>query len=302
MNNKSVITVSHLTKRYGGFAAIDDVSFSVNKGEIVGFVGLNGAGKSTTINLLLGFLRASKGTVTLLDKKVTPETAHRTHQDIGFASGDMSLFANLTGEQYFRFLTRRYRCSDSARLDELCQQFEPQLDKKIGDLSRGNKQKIALIGAFMANPHLVILDEPSSGLDPLMQETFLSLIKAEGERGTTIFMSSHYLNEVADVCSRVLLMRAGKLVTDIAAHQMAAASGKAVRVVSQQPITPIKGAETVEHERAAEDYVLSFVYKGPSPRLQQWLSGVPMLVDFTISEHDLEAAFSDLYAIESDRK
>ena len=299
MDNDSIISVSGLTKRYGKFAALDAVSFVIEKGEIVGFVGLNGAGKSTTINVLLGFLRASSGTVQVFGQKITPQSAHRSHQRIGFASGDMALFTNLTGKQYLKFLSRRYGLKSQDRVIELCERFEPQLDKRIGELSRGNKQKIALIGAFMASPELVILDEPSSGLDPLMQEVFLDLVREEGQRGTTIFMSSHYLNEVADVCSRVLLMRKGQLVKDIPAHQIAAVSGKAVRVVSHRKISPPQNAELVVNRQNDQGYELSFIYKGQAARLQQWFAGVPQVIDFNIADHDLEAAFSDLYAQET---
>jgi ABC-2 type transport system ATP-binding protein len=299
MDTSNVISVEGITKRYGRFVAVDDVSFSVAKGEVVGFVGLNGAGKSTTINLLLGFLRATSGRITLLNQAVNPQTAHRTHRQIGFASGDMALFANLTGKQYFRFLSRRYKLSTHQRLEDLCARFEPQLDKKIGDLSRGNKQKIALIGAFMASPALVILDEPSSGLDPFMQEAFLDLVREEAEKGTTIFMSSHYLNEVADVCSRILLMRKGKLVKDITAHQLAEVHGKLVRIVTHRNITPPVGAEAVTNHQVAETWETTFLYKGSTSKLQQWLAGVPGVIDFTVAEHDLEAAFSDLYAADA---
>lgn len=288
-----------LTKKYKKFTAIDEVSFSVEKGEVVGFVGLNGAGKSTTINLLLGFLRATSGSVQLFGTAVTPERAHKNHKRIGFASGDMGLFDNLTGKQYFSFLARRYHLKDTSRFDELCGRFAPQLTTKIKDLSRGNKQKIALIGAFMASPELVILDEPSSGLDPLMQQAFLDLIREENQRGTTVFMSSHYLNEVADVCSRVLLMRNGKLVKDILAHQLVAASGKMVRAVSTYAVVPPKDAESVTHHKTEQGHEVSFIYRGAAVNLQKWLASAPPLIDVTITEHDLEAAFSDLYIKEA---
>jgi ABC-2 type transport system ATP-binding protein len=291
-----IMQIENLTKRYDAFNAIEDVSFTVTRGEVIGFVGLNGAGKSTTINLVLGFLRATKGSIRIFWDKVTPETAHWTHQRIGFASGDMSLFDSLTGKQYLSFLGRRYRIKNTDRLDELCQRFDPQLDKLIKDLSRGNKQKIALIGAFMTSPQLVILDEPSSGLDPLMQQAFLELVREERERGTTIFMSSHYLNEVADVCSRVLLMRKGRLVKDIQSHQLAAAGGKRVSVIATYGIVPPKGAELIAHQKTEQGHEVSFLYKGPAVHLQKWLASAPPLLDVTIVEHDLEAAFSDLYA------
>lgn len=295
MSEKPIVQIDNLTKRYGSVVAIRDVSFMINKGEVVGFVGLNGAGKSTTINVMMGFLQASSGTVRLFDQLVTPQTAHRTHQQIGFASGDMGLFANLTGEQYLSFLTHRYKLTSDQRVTDLCRRFAPQLDKKIADLSRGNKQKIALIAAFMASPALVILDEPSSGLDPMMQQAFLDLVREEAARGTTIFMSSHYLNEVAEVCNRVLLMRDGELVRDIPAHQLASASGKSVHITSKRIVIPPKAATSVVEQKGTDGYELSFVFKGQPIHLQHWLTGVPQIIDFTITEHDLESAFSDIY-------
>lgn len=291
----SIIDVQGLTKRYGSYNAVDAVSFSIHKGEVVGFVGLNGAGKSTTINAILGFLHPTVGTISLFGEDVTPGNAFRSHRKIGFASGDMELFLNLTGNQYLSFVSHRYGAKDKNRLTELSERFDPDLDKKIGDLSRGNKQKIALIAAFLPRPELVILDEPSSGLDPLMQEKFLELIRIEADKGTTIFMSSHYLNEVADVCSRVLLIRSGKLVKDIPAHQLAGVGGKAVRLVSVHKVTPPKNAEQVVQEKTDDGHVLEFVYKSKAALLQQWLSGVPQLIDVTIAEHDIESAFEDLY-------
>ncbi len=298
MSDQLVVKVENLTKLYRDVAAIDNVSFEITKGEVVGFVGLNGAGKSTTINALLGFLHATRGTISLFGQPVRPAIAHRTHNKIGFASGDMSLFLNLTGKQYLKFVAHRYGIKDNQRLTELSERFSPQLDKKIGDLSRGNRQKIALIAAFMPSPELVILDEPSSGLDPLMQTMFLELIRDEAARGTTIFMSSHYLQEVADVCSRVLLIRAGKLVKDIPSHQLAGIGGKIVRLVSYHQVTPPKAAEQVVQKENDAGFELTFVYKAKPVLLQQWLSGVTQLIDVTIADHDIETAFEDLYAEE----
>jgi ABC-2 type transport system ATP-binding protein len=302
MSNMPVVLVSHLTKRYKNFAAIDDVSFSIRKAEIVGFVGLNGAGKSTTINTMLGFLRASDGTVTIFDRRVTPQTAHQTHQRIGFTSGDMSLFENLTGKQYFKFIAGRFGINDMTRLKQLSELFEPDANKKIGDLSRGNRQKIALIAAFMTNPELVILDEPSSGLDPLMQQNFISLIRQEADKGTTIFISSHYLNEIVDVCSRVILIRGGKIVKDMPAVDLVSSSGKMVHVVSHGKIVPPRAAELIEQKHSGEGHELRFVFKAKPVLLQQWLSGVAGLIDIEITNHDIEAAFDDLYELETGEK
>jgi ABC-2 type transport system ATP-binding protein len=300
---RPVLKVNKITKYYGSFLAVEDIDFSISKGEVVGLVGLNGSGKSTIINMLLGFLRCSKGSVELLKQLITPETAHKAHQKVGFATGDMSLFSNLTGKQYLAFLKRAYHIPKAdKKTDELCTQFEPQLDKKMRDLSRGNRQKIALIAAFMHSPEMVILDEPSSGLDPMMQQVFLDLIGKEGAKGTTIFMSSHYLNEVADVCSRVLFIKDGKLVKDISRAQMELINGKAVRVVTKTVIRPPKGAEITSHHRISGGYELEFLYKVSPVKLQQWLAGLTSLIDFNVAEHDLESAFSDLFVTDKKEK
>ena len=296
-----IIFVKHLTKQYGIQKAADNVSFSINAGEVIGFVGLNGAGKSTTINLILGFLRASSGSIEVLGHTIKPETAHQVHDKIGFASGDMSLFEHLTGDQYLRFVSNRFKLKNHDRRTELERQFHPQLDKPIGDLSRGNKQKIALIAAFLARPKLVILDEPSSGLDPFMQESFLDLIRQEQAAGTTIFMSSHYLNEVAQVCSRILFMREGKLVKDIDAYELEQASGKLVSVISEALLHSPKGAENIQTTKN-QHHELTFVFKGDPKTLLSWLAMQKRVIDFSVSEHDLQAEFAHLVEPSKDAK
>jgi len=296
--NSPVIEIKNLSKLYGGVAAVDDVSFVVQPGEIVGFVGLNGAGKSTTINMLLGFLRPSRGEVRLFNEALTLPNAATSHQKIGFATGDMALFDGMTGKQYLAFVARSYKTSTNTETyKSLLARFNPQLDKKITALSRGNKQKIALIAAFMTSPELVILDEPSSGLDPLMQQHFLDLVRDESQKGTTIFMSSHYLNEVIDVCSRILLIKNGKLVKDIPASELEIGAGKLVKVVTKMKVSPPKTAEMIEYEKRADSYTLQFLYKAKAIRLQEWLGTLPNLQDVTITDHSAEAAFEDLYDV-----
>lgn len=302
MVNKIIVRAVNATKMYGSFPAAENIDFLIEKGEIIGLVGLNGAGKSTLINMMLGFLRPTRGKIELFGQQILPEVAHKSHQNIGFATGDMSLFSNLTGKQYLAFMTRAYRIKSNKRTKELCEKFDPQLDKKIKFLSRGNKQKIALISAFMMSPELVILDEPSSGLDPLMQQTFLDLIREEGAKGTTIFMSSHYLKEVTDVCTRVLFMRNGKLVKDVSEKQLEAVNGKAVRIVSQHVIRPPKESEEITHQRISGGYELNFIYKDSSVKLQQWMKTLPLLTDFSVIEHDIESAFGDIYIGEDTRE
>lgn len=292
----AIIQTRNLSKKYGSNFAVKNASFSVEKGEVVGFVGLNGAGKSTTINMLLGFQKPSEGEVLLFDQRVTLPNAHISHRRTGFATGDMSLFDGMTGRQYLKFVAKTYDTTiNTQKFSSLVERFSPQLDKKLTSLSRGNKQKIALIAAFMTDPELVILDEPSSGLDPLMQQHFLELVRDEAEKGTTIFMSSHYLNEVANVCTRILLIKDGELIKDIPASELESSAGKLVRVVTKHSVSEPKSAERVERSEEGGAYVLEFIFKGKALRLQEWLGTLPHLQDITITDHSAEFAFEELY-------
>lgn len=298
----AVIRLHDVSKRFGSFTALDDISFSVRKGEVVGFVGANGAGKTTTISTILGFISPSVGEVALFGQAVTPPSAHKLHGRIGYAAGDMGLPLRLSGRQYLGFVAAQSKRDTAARLGELEKLFQPELEKKIGALSRGNRQKIALIAAFLTSPELVVLDEPTSGLDPVMQEKFIELVRREAAGGTTIFMSSHYLNEIADVCSRVILMRHGKIITDTPVEQLLKKSGKQVRVVSGygRTLAP-SGASEVERSVADGRVSLAFNWQENPAKLQQWLASVKQLQDIEVTEFNLEAAFKGMYDDEEKR-
>lgn len=296
-----VIELVDVTKQFGSFKAVSKANLSISKGEVVGFVGANGAGKTTTISMLLGFIRPTEGTVRLFGKDVTPDNAHRSHERIGYAAGDMELPAALTGKQYLNFLLHQAGTKDRGRLKELTERFSPDLNKKFKNLSRGNKQKVALIAAFVTDPDVVILDEPSSGLDPGMQEEFLELIKEVQARGTTVFMSSHYLQEVMSACTRVVLMKNGRFIEDVETKALVAMGGKRITVKSgYRPTKPPKKAEDVETTFEDDLLTLSFVYKGDVAELQSWLAAVKQLKDIEVSEYDLEETFHSLYETERD--
>lgn len=286
----TIIKISHVTKKYRRFAAVSDASFSVTEGEIVGFVGENGAGKTTTISMLMGFTSPSTGEVALLGKRIRPWNAHESHRDIGFASSDMELPARMTGEQYLSFVMTRAKRRDKKRYDMLVAVFRPQLSKKIGSLSRGNKQKIALIAALVNSPKLLVLDEPTSGLDPIMQEAFLETIRRETVRGTTVFMSSHYLQEVAEVCTRVLLMKDGTLVEDLSSADLAKYGGKNVTVIAEGEISLPQGAVATASTRG-----ISFSYTGDMTQLTEWVAGLEGVEDITIENRTLEDEFRHIY-------
>ncbi|MDB5165177.1 MAG: ABC-type multidrug transport system, ATPase component [Candidatus Saccharibacteria bacterium] len=296
---QTVIQLKHVTKKFGSLAALDDVSLKIQQGEIVGFVGANGAGKTTTISTIMGFIGTTAGTVELQGQKVEPQTAHRLHTSLGYAAGDMELPARLTARQYFSFLLHQSQGDHTKQYEALSRRFKPQLDKKIGTLSRGNKQKIALIAAFVTDPDIIILDEPTSGLDPMMQEAFLDLVRESKASGKTIFMSSHYLTEVADVCSRVILMRDGAIIEDVKAHQLLEKSGKSVTIITGYRATrPPKDAIDVTTDAHKNGVSLTFVFKGSAAELQRWVASVKQLQDIEISEYNLEGAFKSLYESE----
>lgn len=298
-----ILKVTHLVKHFGTTKALEDISFEVAKGDVVGFVGANGAGKTTTISTILGFIVPTKGNVELFGENVMPGSVHKLHKRIGYAAGDMELPPRLTGAQYLHFVRRQSGKNHDELFDDLCQRFKPQLSKKIGTLSRGNKQKIALIGAFVTDPELIILDEPTSGLDPVMQEAFLQLVRESQIKGKTIFMSSHYLNEVADVCNRVILMREGQIIKDVSADELLASSGKQVRVVANwKAIIPPKDATEVEKAADKDGIALAFAYHGDVVELQRWIAGIKQLRDVEVTEYNLESAFKEMYTDEEVRK
>lgn len=293
-----MIELNSVTKQFGPFKAVSEATLTIDKGEVVGFVGANGAGKTTTISMMLGFLGATKGDVKLFGEIIHPQTAHRQHGRIGFASGDMELPLNLTGKQYLTFLLHQSKTKNS-RLAELTQRFSPQLDKKIGKLSRGNRQKIALVAAFVTDPDVLILDEPTSGLDPAMQEAFLELVRDAQAKGKTIFMSSHYLQEVMDACSRVILMHNGKIILDKQTGELLAQGGKHITIkTGYRPTKPPKKAEEVETSFEDGLLTMKFVYKTDVAELQSWLAAVKQLKDVEISEYNLEETFKSLYEAE----
>lgn len=294
--NELLIRVDHVTKRYRKFKAVDDVSFVVAPGEVVGFVGENGAGKTTTISMLLGFMSPSEGDVSLFGERVTPATAHRSHAHIGYAAGDMELPDTMTGAQYIKFvMAQSGGKKHGTRLAALTKTFQPQLNKKIGSLSRGNKQKIALVAALVTEPQLIVLDEPTSGLDPVMQGVFLDTIREESARGTTVFMSSHYLQEVAEVCTRVLLMKDGRVVEDLSQFDLAARAGKTVTLMTRTEAHAPEHATAVETSRAGELYQLSFSYTGHIEALLAWVGEQKDVADIEITERTLEEEFKHIY-------
>lgn len=292
----TVIQLDQLTKSFGKLTAVDNVSLSIGAGDIVGFVGPNGAGKTTTIATMMGFLRPTKGSICLFGDKLTVENASGFHQRIGYAAGDMALLDNLNGQQYLNHMANLTRCNHT-RQKELIELFNPVLGKRLKTLSRGNKQKIALIAALQHNPKLLILDEPTSGLDPLMQETFLSILKKESEQGVTVFMSSHILSEVTDICERVLFMKQGEIILDQPVKEIEKQAGKEVRIKADKQ-TLLKLLRTkpksLGHPTTSGDGYVACMYNGAIPDLLHWLAN-QKISDVEIRDRDFDSIFHEMY-------
>lgn len=241
-----VIETEGLTKIYGNHRGIEEVTIAVEAGEVFGFLGPNGAGKTTTIRTLLDLIHPSSGTARIFGLDSQRESV-AIRARLGNLPGDFGYGREASGREAVRLLARLRGIDGSGRAEALAERFRADLDRPLGQLSRGNRQKVGLILATFHEPELLILDEPTGGLDPLMQEEFLALVAEERERGCTVFISSHDLDEVQRVCDRVGIVRAGKL---IAVERMADLLGKArrkvtVRVADPSGLEELRGLEGV---------------------------------------------------------
>jgi ABC-2 type transport system ATP-binding protein len=221
------IVTDRLTKRYGDLVAVDQVDLTVHTGEIFGFLGPNGAGKSTAIRCLLDQARPTSGNAQVLGLDSQADSV-AIHARVGYLPGDLELYENLTGEENLHYLANLRGGVDWAVVDALADRFGADLSRKAGDYSSGNRQKVGLIQAFMHVPDLLILDEPTTGLDPLVQQMFHQLLDETRDEGRTVFLSSHTLSEVELVADRVGIIRHGRLVEVASVAELKA---KAIRRV-----------------------------------------------------------------------
>src|SRR4030042_785947 len=210
----SIIEVTNLTKYYGKARGIVDVSFGVEEGEIFGFIGPNGAGKSTTIRLLLSLIHPTSGSASVFGKDVVTQ-GPEIRRDIGYLPSEVYYYEGMKVIDLLKYSASFYDCDCTTRLHELSELMELEMHRRISDLSYGNKKKVGIVQGLLHRPKLLFLDEPTAGLDPLMQRKFFNLIREENARGVTVFFSSHILGEVQRMCTRVGIIREGSI-ADIA--------------------------------------------------------------------------------------
>lgn len=206
-----MISVENLTQVYASGRGVFNLSFTVREGEVFGYLGPNGAGKTTTIRNLLGFMNPREGRA-LIRGRDCRRSAAENQRDIGYLPGEIAFFEAMTGLEFLAFMRDLRHMRDDGRRNELLDRFGLDASEKIRRMSKGTKQKLAVVTAFMHDPPVYILDEPSSGLDPFMQTEFMALLREEKARGKTVFLSSHIFEEVQRICDRAGIVRDGRLV------------------------------------------------------------------------------------------
>ena len=284
-----VIKTENLTKYYGKARGIIALDLSVQQGECFGFIGPNGAGKSTTIRTLLGLISPTSGTASVLGKNIITEK-----QDIlretGYLPSEAVFYSGMRVKDILRLSAdlRGKDCSKEAAL--LCERLDLDTSRKADELSFGNRKKVAIVCALQSNPQLLILDEPTGGLDPLMQHEFFEIIRERNKNGTTVFISSHILSEVQNNCTRAAVIREGRIIACDNVDALGRSNAKRVSVSGE---IDISGLDSIKDLSTAERS-FSFLYSGDMNTLLQRLSQ-GKVTDLSISEPDLEEIFLHYY-------
>jgi ABC-2 type transport system ATP-binding protein len=294
-SNQPTIHTEGLTKHYGDVRALVDLDLEVYAGEVFGFLGPNGAGKTTTIRTLLDEIRPTKGRATILGMD-THEDSVEIRRHIGYMPGDLAMYPSLTGKDTLTYFANLRGGVDWAHVDELTERLDADLSKRVGDLSSGNRQKVGLIQAFMNRPDVLIMDEPSAGLDPLVQREFQAMMREVAARGGTIFLSSHTLSEVQRAADRVGIIRHGLLVAVETVHDLRT---KAMRRVEFEFGTPVD-ASVIESlpgvlDVTVENHRATLSYDGAMGALLRTVAERYDVVDITTREADLEEIFLTYY-------
>lgn len=288
----SVIEVSNLTKYYGKARGIVDVSFKVEEGEIFGFIGPNGAGKSTTIRLLLSLIHPTSGSAKVFDKNVV-QFGPEIRKDIGYLPSEVYYYEGMKVIDLLKYSASFYDCDCTQRLHDLSETMELELNRRISDLSYGNKKKVGIVQGLLHSPKLLFLDEPTAGLDPLMQRKFFDLIHQENARGVTVFFSSHILGEVQRLCTRVGIIREGRMVEISNIRTLQENNYKKIHITAEglEPVSfNIPGVTTLQQENGS----VNFFFKGDINTVLQTLKGI-QVTDITIEEPTLEEIFMHYY-------
>jgi ABC-2 type transport system ATP-binding protein len=302
MPEETAIITHALAKSYGTVQALRGVNLAVQKGEIFGFLGPNGAGKTTTIRCLLDLIRPQTGTIRVLglDPQVDPVAVRAR---LGYLPGELNLEPNQTGAQALRYFNDlRGNGVDWNFVNELARRLELNLKVPIKNLSKGNKQKVGVIQALMPRPELLLLDEPTAGLDPLMQREVYRLLQEARDNGATVFFSSHIISEVEAIADRIAFIRQGVIVEEAEPHQLVSMVSRRIRirfrqVVDPQPLTQVPGVSLV----SCDDAQVTMQVEGELDGLVKALAAYPVS-DLETERPSLEELFLAYYEGEKDRE
>ncbi|UZW13360.1 ABC transporter ATP-binding protein [Clostridium pasteurianum] len=288
----SVIEIKNLTKTYGKSRGIVDVNLKVEQGEIFGFIGPNGAGKSTTIRTLLGLIYPEAGSATIFGKGCIEHPEIR--REVGYLPSEVFYYDGMKVIDLLEYSASFYKKDCTKRIHELAGIMNLDLKKKIEDLSFGNKKKVGIVQGLLHEPKLIILDEPTGGLDPLMQQKFFELIEAESEKGATVFFSSHILSEVQRMCSRVAFIKDGRIIKVEKMSTLKENNYKRISIEAKSDIPKeyfkIGGVSSLE----VKNNNVNFIFKGDVNLVMKKIAEIE-LRNISIEEPDLEEIFIHYY-------
>jgi len=292
------VSIRGVTKTYHGSRGVKNLSLDIAHGEIFGFLGPNGAGKTTTIRLLLNFIRPDAGQISIYGKDARADSVE-VKRDLGYLPAEFALYPTMTGGETLRYLANLRQGTDFAYAVSLADRLELDLSKKFRQYSRGNKQKLGIVQAFMHKPRLLVLDEPTGGLDPLNQKTFLHMVEEAAAEGRTVFFSSHIMSEVERVCTRVAIIREGSLVTvgDIAELRRSLVHRISVTFAGPAPIadiTAIEGVSLVDTEQP-DDHTALFAVRSESLDPAVYAIAKYEITNLVSNEPSLEELFLATY-------
>ena len=288
----NIIEIKDLTKYYGDVRGCENVNITIEEGEIFGFIGPNGAGKSTTIRTMLSLIYPTSGSVTIFGKDAI-ELGHEVREDIGYLPSEIFYYDKMKVIDLLRYSATFYDQDCEERIHYLSGVMELDLNRKIQDLSYGNKKKVGIVQGLLHSPKLIILDEPTSGLDPLMQQKFFNLIREENKKGATVFFSSHILSEVQQLCNRVAIIRDGEIVSIQDMEEMKRDNYKRVHIEGvglNHSKFDVEGVTNLNQN----DNKVSFFFKGDINQIISIVSKVKVY-DISIEEPTLEEIFMHYY-------
>lgn len=288
----NAIETKNLTKSYGKSRGISDINLTVKEGEIFGFVGPNGAGKSTTIRTLLNFIFPDSGEAKIFGKDIVKESSE-IKKILGYVPSEVKFYDEIKVKDIIKYSSSFYGSCSREEIESLCEKLEVELDKKMGELSLGNKKKVAIVQALIHNPKILILDEPTNGLDPLIQKKLFEILLEQNKKGTTVFLSSHNLIEVENFCHRVAVIKEGKIIDTIEIDKLTNKLGLKVTIEGEKinkedieafsgEVISIKGKEII------------FNYSNGADKLIKELSKFT-INKILIHEQSLEDTFMNYY-------